>query len=148
MHDFEYDELADTDPLLLQDEPMRPIRLQYVTLSSEKALLVDTLERLGLVHAWVGTTLYALNESDSIRLALDAREKLERGGIAEPTDYQLGRMVEALVTELVMRERVERSLRPELVGQLLRAEGDVILAARGTEIKANIAARIAEYEAA
>jgi hypothetical protein len=94
-------------------EPMRPIRLQYVTLSAEKQLLVDTCERLGLVHVWVGQSLYALNECDSNAVRLTAREQLTRDGLAESfiTEAAVTRRAEALVVRCVIEQgqTVERS---------------------------------------
>jgi hypothetical protein len=42
---------------------------------------------------------------------------------------------------------VDRSVSSELVGQLLRAEADVLLATRGHEIRQDVMHRIAEVEA-
>lgn len=155
MLDFELDELADNDPLLLQDAPMRPIRLQYVTLTTERALLVDTLERLGLAHAWVGRQLFALNETDSNAIRLTAREFLADDGIADPTDAELTHRVEQLLMQLVFESAgtVERSAlrdpsRVAQIAQEMRAQADADLAAHGVDMKARIAHAVAESEAA
>ena len=150
-----YDELADDDPLLLSDEPMKPIRLQYVTLATERALLVDTVERLGLAHVWVGHQLYALNECDTNSLRLDAREQLARDVAGEPSEAQVTRRGEALLVQLVLETAgtVERSAlrdpsRVDKLAQEMRAQADADLAAHGVDMKARIAAAVSEWEAA
>lgn len=150
------------DPLYQPDddfdtpEPMKPIRLQYVTLTTERALLVDTIERLGLVNVWVGQQLYALNECDSTRVTLDATAALMDSGITTPTAEQVARRAQAMLLNLVLDSAgtVERSalrdpaFTAKAVGQQRRREADAILARHGAAIRANIAHAIAETEAA
>jgi hypothetical protein len=137
-------------------DPMRPIRLQYVTLTAEKRLLADTCERLGLAHAWVGVQLHALNECDTTRIRLDARQELAAEGIAEPSEDAVARRVERLLTALVIAQRVtvtrsalhHASVAVEKVAQEMRASADAELLAHGVDMKARIANAVSEYEAA
>jgi hypothetical protein len=156
------------DPLYLPDEddydmpaPMQPVRLQYVTHPTERALLVDTMERLGLVHAWVGQTLYALNECDSSALRLAAREQLHAERQEQNDDRVMHRaqsMLVALVYDQApnaLRSALHEPQKPakpsaavDQFAREMRAQADADLAAFGVDMKARIAQRLAEYDAA
>lgn len=124
MNDPLYDAGTDDDFDLDVPEPMRPIRLQYVTYTDDRALLVNTCERLGLVHVWVGQHLYALNECDTTRIRLDARAALHREGQAEASELDVARRVEAEMKALVAGGR--RDVAPLLVSAVSRAQGNTI----------------------
>src|SRR5215207_2388825 len=116
MLDFELDELAENDPLLLQAEPMRPIRFEYLTLSRDLAIQTDMLERLGLVHVFAGQNLFALNECDSNSVRMTATELLMHDGVTAPTAEQVAERAAGLLRQLVVEQArgVARSALHEL----------------------------------
>lgn len=136
-----WDDLNDE---LSAPEPMKPIRMRYVTLTSEKELIVDTCARLGLVCVEIGRRHYALSEGDSERIGIEARQELEAEGKKEPSEYEIALRIERIMLRLLTAQRVST----QIVAQNLRAAADEILAARGVEIRARSMQKIAEHEAA
>lgn len=136
-------------------EPMQPIRFEYLTTTRDIAIQTDMLERLGLVHTFVGRQLYALNECDGNACRMAAIELLLDQGI-EPTEQLIADGCAQLLTKVVLEtagtvahSALRRpSLAVDRLAQDLRAEADEILARRGVEIRANVLSRIAEIEAA
>lgn len=135
---------ADLHDELDAPEPMQPIRLPYVTLTAERQLIERVCSLLGVVCVEVGRQYYALSEGDSIRMHAEARQELEAEGKRQPSDYEVALRIERIMTRLLIAQRVSS----QVVAQSLRAAADEILAAKGVEIRARTAARIAEYDAA
>lgn len=151
------DPLYESDDLDLDaPEPMTPIRLQHVTHETERKLLIDTCERLGLIFTFVGQNMFALSECESNSVRLTATEQLMREGIAEPTAERVTERGSGLLRQLVIENarQVGRSalhaVSPEVerFAREQRALADVELAVRGVDMKARIAHAIAESEAA
>jgi hypothetical protein len=150
------------DPLYLPDddfdaaEPMKPIRFEYLTTTYDLRIQTDMLERLGLVHAFVGRNLYAVNECDSNSLRLTATELLMHEGFAAPSEDAITVRAEQLLRRAVAEQAASfarsalHEMSPEVrrYSQEWRAQADVELAARGVDMKARIAAAVSEFEAA
>jgi hypothetical protein len=136
-----WDDLNDE---LAAPEPMRPIRLPYVTLTTERQLIERTCSLLGVVCVEVGRQYYALGESDSERINVEARQELIAEGKTEPSEYEVALRIERIMTRLLIAQKVSS----QIVAQNLRAAADEILAAKGVEIRARAMQKIAEHEAA
>lgn len=149
--------LADEFDDLTQPEPMRPIRLEYLTTTRDRAIQTDVLERLGLLHTFVGQNLFALNEPDSISLALEAVEQLHAEGNEEPDEVEAQQRAEILLARLVVHEAEQSGRRSAIttpvsvavqrIAEQLRADADAILEARGIQIRADLAKAVAESAA-
>ena len=130
---------------------MQPIRLEYLTCARDIAIQTDVLQRLGLVHGYVGQTLYALNIDDSIQISIEAHEQLYAEGIEEPDELRTHQRVLRLLTKLVLETAgTGRSTHrdPRLVAQIskqMRDEANAILLANGVEIRQRVIDRVAEY---
>ena len=120
---------------LSAETPMQPIRLEYLTCARDIAIQTDVLQRLGLVHGYVGQTLYALNIDDSIQISIEAHEQLYAEGIEEPDELRTHQRVLLLLTTLVLETAgTSRSTHrdPLLVAQIskqMRDEANAILLA-------------------
>ena len=84
-------------------EPMRAIKLRYLSHPREREAQVQTCEDLDLVHITLGVNVYALNESDSITIRVEAAgQVMDETG--EVTEEDVTERATALLRELVIRQ--------------------------------------------